>query len=46
MGSWIVGWYIVRGAGTIIYIGGGQPIKINVVVKGGGDQYVGGPPRF
>ena len=26
---------------------GDQPIKINVVVKvGGGDQYIGGPPRF
>ena len=25
---------------------GDQPIKINVVIKGGGDQYIGGDPRF
>ena len=35
-----------RGAGTILYVWGDQSIKINVVVKSGEDQYIGGPPRF
>ena len=36
---------IYRGAGTIVYLVGDQPININDVVKVGG-QNIGGPPRF
>ena len=40
-------WIEHRGAVTMVCMWGDQPIKINVVVKvGGGDQYIGGPPRF
>ena len=35
--------HISRGTGTILYEGD-QPIKINIVVKVGGDQYIGGHP--
>ena len=35
----------IRGTGTIV-CRGDQSIKINCVVKNGGDQYIGGPPIF
>ena len=35
----------VRGAGTMLYVGG--PTNTNKYCgKSGGDQYIGGPPRF
>ena len=37
---------VYRGAGTILYVG--EPTNQNKCCgkSGGGDQYIGGPPRF